>query len=150
MTAPRPACLASRAQGFTLVESMVTAIVLTVGMLGLGAMFVESLRASRTALYRTRAVTLAADLGERIRANSDPASAYDCSDPCVPGSAGNPAAIADLTEWTGAVAGQLPAGHVGIAFSAGTATTPGAYLITVLWTEPGQAEPARYELRVEI
>ena len=55
--------------GFSIVEALVALVVLSVGMLGIAALYVESLRAGRTAVYRTQAVNLAADMADRIRAN---------------------------------------------------------------------------------
>ena len=56
---------------FTLVEVLVALVVMTVGLLGLFTLFVESLRIQRSAIYRTQAVTLAADIAERMRAGGD-------------------------------------------------------------------------------
>ena len=56
-------------KGFTLVEVLVALVVMSVGMLGIAALYLEGLRAGRTALYRTTAVNLAADMADRIRAN---------------------------------------------------------------------------------
>lgn len=142
--------LRSRSWGFTLVESMVALLVLSIGMLGIAALYVETLQASRTALVRTQAVTLASDLGDRIRANRTPANAYACGDPCNASNGGNAQAVDDLTVWLDSVANQLPGGVGQVAFTAGTPTTPSAYVITVSWTEVGQASAVAYDLRVEI
>ena len=57
----RTASGARRQRGFTLIEAMVALIVLSVGLLGIAALYGQTLRASRTSLYRTEAVNLAAD-----------------------------------------------------------------------------------------
>ena len=57
-------------RGFSLVEAMVALMVLSIGMLGIAGLYVESLRAGRTAIYRTQAINLASDMAERIRANA--------------------------------------------------------------------------------
>src|SRR5512138_827355 len=57
------------AAGFTLIEVLIALVVLAIGMLGIAAVYLEGLRASRDALLRTQAVILAADMGDRIRAN---------------------------------------------------------------------------------
>ncbi|MCM2312002.1 MAG: type IV pilus modification protein PilV [Steroidobacteraceae bacterium] len=134
----------SRAKGFTLVEALIALLVLSIGMLGIAALYVETLRASRSALVRTDAVTLAADLADRIRANrAAPANAYT-------GTGGNARAIADLTDWNAAIAAQLPGGTGEIRFRDGTASTPSQYTIRVSWNEIGQATAVTYELRLEI
>ena len=137
-------------RGFSLIEAMVALLVLSIGLLGIAALYVETLRASRTALYRTEAVVQATDLADRMRANRNPANAYACGSPCVPANGGNAIADADLADWMNAIAAALPAGSADVAYTAPTATTPAVYLITVNWTEVGQDDPATYQLRVEI
>jgi len=63
-------------EGFTLVEVLVSLVVLSVGLLGIAALYVESLKAGRTSLNRITAITLAADMADRIRANRDAGVAY--------------------------------------------------------------------------
>jgi type IV pilus assembly protein PilV len=133
----RPAC------GFTLVETLIALLVLSIGLLGIAALHVETLRAGRSALLHARAASIAADLAERIRANRLPPDAYADA-------GGNARAIADLGEWHALVAAELPAGAGEIRFVAGTDTTPSSYTIRVRWTETGEAEPATCELRLEI
>src|SRR5690606_15710891 len=47
-------------RGFSLVEAMVSLVVISVGMIGMAALYGQGLGAGRTALYRTIAVNLAA------------------------------------------------------------------------------------------
>ena len=68
MAAPRFQ-LFRRQQGFSLIESLVALVVLATGMLGIAALYVESLRSAQTAHSRTKAINLAADMADRIRAN---------------------------------------------------------------------------------
>jgi len=58
--------------GISLVEVMVAVAVLGSGLLGLGALQAKGLAAAHSAYYRTIAADLAADLGDRIRANRSP------------------------------------------------------------------------------
>ncbi|MFK7886840.1 MAG: type IV pilus modification protein PilV [Gammaproteobacteria bacterium] len=58
-----------RSRGFSLIETLVAMVVLATGMLGIAALYVESLRAGRSAHSRTLAINLAADMADRIRAN---------------------------------------------------------------------------------
>jgi type IV pilus assembly protein PilV len=57
------------AAGFSLVEVLVALVVLSIGMIGIAAMQVEGLRFGQQAVIGTRAIGLAADMAERIRAN---------------------------------------------------------------------------------
>jgi type IV pilus assembly protein PilV len=139
----------ARASGFTLVEVLVALIVLSIGMLGIAALYLESLRASRQALVRTQAVTLASDIADRIRANRAPTNAYDCGGTCDAGE-GVGLAITELNAWRTTVAAQLPGGTTSITYAAAAANAPNIYVVTVSWTEIGYADPLTYQLRVEI
>jgi type IV pilus assembly protein PilV len=54
--------------GFSLIEVLIALVVLTVGMLGLSGLYIESLKLNRSAIHRNAAITLAADMAERLRA----------------------------------------------------------------------------------
>ena len=139
--------------GFTLVEAMVALIVLSVGLLGIAALYVETLRANRTSLHRTEAVNLATDIADRMRSNRLPADAYDCDSPCDRRvrAAGNAIAIADLTEWVTQIESTIAGRHRGHhVTSRATATTPAAYVVDISWDEVGQDDPATFQLRIEI
>jgi type IV pilus assembly protein PilV len=141
--------------GFTLVEVLVALVVMAVGLLGIAALYVEGLRAGRTSVYRTAAVTLASDMAERIRANPAAGAAYAGTGPgadnfCVNGVADCSAeALADddWFRWLDDIEQRLPAGASGrIAIEdLGTLVE---YDITVSWPEPGQDTPASYTLAI--
>jgi type IV pilus assembly protein PilV len=149
-----------RNRGFTLIEALVALVVLSIGMLGIAALYVEGLRASRAALVRTEAVTLATDMADRIRANRDAGAAYEgaaavaADADCEAGGAGcTPAELAahDLFIWGEAIGDALPGGsgsvtHLDLDPNDGT---PPVYEVTVTWTEPGQGE-LQYVARVEV
>ncbi len=142
--------------GFTLVEVLVALVVMSVGMLGIAALYLEGLRAGRTALYRTAAVNLAADMADRIRANPDAGLAYAGTGPgstqncingpvdCTSGQMAND----DWADWLRQVDTQLPDGATGEVDVLGPA--PLTYSITVAWPEIGQEEPATYSLRIRL
>jgi type IV pilus assembly protein PilV len=145
-----------RQAGFTLVEVLVALVVMSVGMLGIAALYLEGLRAGRTALYRTTAITLAADMADRIRANSSAGVAYAGTGPgadggCVNGAVDcTPEALAadDWLDWSSQLAAQLPEGSVGEVVVDPAAPAP-TYTITVAWPEIGQDEPATYSLTMQ-
>lgn len=142
-----------RSSGFTLVEVLIALVVLSIGMLGIAALYLDSLRASRAALSRTQAVTLAGDIGERIRANRDPANAYHCAGVCdvdnPPGL--NGLADADIAAWLDAIAISLPVGSTGaLTYTAGAANQPDSYAVVVSWPEIGYEDPLTVALRIEI
>ena len=76
-------------RGFGLVESLVALVVISVGMIGIAALYGQGLRASTTALARTRAVNLASDMADRIRANRRGEAGYNTANAfdrgCNPG-----------------------------------------------------------------
>ena len=139
--------------GFGLIESLVALIVISVGMIGIAALYGQGLRASGTALYRTIAVNLASDMADRIRVNRRGNSAYGgaaADGSCDPGGDTDcsPATMAahDLFVWQAQVAAQLPNGVGQVEF---TGTTPPTYTISVDWTEVGDDVPP-HEITVRI
>ena len=130
-------------RGFTLVELLIALLVLSIGMLGIAVLFAESLQAGRSAHFQTQAVSIAADLADRIRANPVSAGAYA-------GTGTGARAIADLAEWKALIATQLPEGAGEVRFLAGAPATPSSYTIRVSWIEVGHADAVTYELRLEI
>lgn len=138
--------------GFTLVEALVALLVLSIGMLGIAALYVESLRAGRTALLRTSAVNLAADMADRIRANRAGGLAYEGAAGvlCNPGlgfAAPADQALNEVACWQDTVAASLPNG-IGTV-DVDDATIPTTYTITVSWGEVGQAVAASYVMRLQ-
>lgn len=131
-------------------------VVMSVGMLGIAALYLEGLRAGRTALYRTTAVNLAADMADRIRANRNAGIAYAGTGPgadggCVNGPVDCTAeqlADDDWFDWNNQLNAQLPEGAGGEVAVAGTA--PITYTITVAWPEIGQDVPATYTMSVQL
>jgi type IV pilus assembly protein PilV len=146
-----------RQQGFNLVEVLVALVILAVGLLGIAALYLDSLRAGRTAIYRTQAINLAADMGDRIRSNRNAVASY-----ATTFTTAAPAAVAtcendtgcsaaqmaqnDLSRWKALVALLLPGGQAQITVTAGI---PNAYVIALRWTEAGSDELATFQLRVE-
>jgi type IV pilus assembly protein PilV len=139
-----------------MIEVLVALAVLAVGLLGIAALYLDSLRAGRTAIYRTQAINVAADLADRVRANREAAASYnadfadavaavDCNDPASPCTAGQMAQH-DLSEWKALLATLVPNGQGRVVFAAGN---PNSYVITVQWTEPGSDGALSYTLTVE-
>jgi type IV pilus assembly protein PilV len=151
------------AAGFSIVEVLVALVVLSVGMLGIAALYVESLRAGRSAVYRTQAVNLAADMADRIRSNREQpnawvltATANPATQGCVAGTVNcDPAELAqdDQARWRAAIQNQLPGD--GATTPNGTievdeTVVPNQYTITVRWSEPGTDEDHTYVLTMQI
>jgi type IV pilus assembly protein PilV len=140
--------------GFSLIEAMVSLVVMSVGMLGIAALYGQGLRAGSSAVYRTQAVTLVADMADRIRENRIAAVAYNnapANHACDAGGGVNcsPTEMAehDLFNWTARVTAVLPSGLGSVRFAAGT---PPSYTIQVQWEEPGLAAPATYQVVIRV
>lgn len=145
--------------GFSLVEALIALLVLSIGMLGIAGLYVEGLKAGRTAITRTQAVTLAGDMADRISANPTALAGYTAVGPGA-GVNNNCAGVApanctppqmasnDIFLWQQAVANVLPNGLGTIGFAAGAAGVPDTYTITVAWAEQGQGN-VNYVLTVE-
>jgi type IV pilus assembly protein PilV len=147
----------NRHSGFTMVEVLVALVVLAIGLLGIAALYLNSLQSGRTAVYRTQAVNLAADLADRIRANRAAGIAYatafadveaevaNCftTGGCVEGDL----ASSDLARWKATLAQLLPNGQGQVVFVAPVAAgEPANYVVTVQWAEVGALAPVTYQL----
>ena len=132
----------SRVSGFTLIEVLIALIILSVGMLGIAGLYVHSMQAGRTSMFRHHAVTLAGDVADRIRANPRAFASYagvGANNNCVAGGidcTGDQMAAHDILLWNQQAAAYLPNGVVGIVFNNGV--VPPTYQITVTWNEPGE------------
>jgi type IV pilus assembly protein PilV len=70
ITSPKTATQLPRASaGFTLVEILITVVVLSIGLLGLAGLQISGLRANMSSEARSKATLLANDIIERMRAN---------------------------------------------------------------------------------
>jgi type IV pilus assembly protein PilV len=154
-----PFSIRGRQRGVSIVEALIALVVLSVGMLGIAGLYLESVKANRSALARTKAVQFVNDMADRIRANRNALARYvlvagtpptgtppDCSlatANCTP----QQAAAYDLANWYASVTDAslgLPRGPAGtsvplaaITFTAATGTVPARYVIQVSWLEPG-------------
>jgi type IV pilus assembly protein PilV len=155
----------SRSGGFSLIEVLVSILVLSFGMLGVASLLASSLSGSHTASMRTQAIVLADDLADRMRANRATAVApgpnnYEGIAPAenrcravhyahrhVAPAACTPQELAadDLFDWQAQVAALLPQGTAVVCIDStpedGTAGAPacdgvgGAYAIKEFWAE---------------
>jgi type IV pilus assembly protein PilV len=64
-------------RGFTLIETLVAVLVLSIGLLGIAALQLTSLQSNSTATQRSQATFLAYDIVDRMRANRRSAEAGD-------------------------------------------------------------------------
>lgn len=137
-----PGCGRARPAGFTLIEVLISLIILAIGISGIAAMQVSTYRHLHTSNNLSKATSLASEIAERMLAN-DPNSLSDYVHDSAPTSPPdcveadcNFAAIAkyDQGQWQARLAagggGSLPSGSGEIENSGG-----GVYVITVRWDD---------------
>lgn len=113
-----------REGGFSMVEVLVSLLVLSLGLLGLAALQSNSMKSTHSAHLRTQATLYAYDMLDRLRANREAAraGAYDLA-PEDAAPTCNPLAYdlvdCDRAEWRADVA-SLPDGTGAIGYDAGT------------------------------
>lgn len=128
----------SRQSGYTLLEILIAAILLTGGLIGLATMQVNGTRLNNSAYLRTQANIQAYDIIDRMRANQNVArtGGYDIAlaDPTPTATA--TAVDIDLLQWRNALAYYLPAGNGAVARIAGGAPDqPARITVTVQWND---------------
>ncbi len=152
----------SRQQGFTMIEVLVTVIILSIGLLGLAGLQATSLRNNQSAFLRSQATILAYDIADRIRANGTAAIngdyEFDSSNglpvsvaDCTTSTGCSTAAMAqnDLANWSTAVTTLLPdgAGIVCLDSDPSLAGCDGSgtqFAITISWTEIGDGNTSTF------
>ena len=119
--------------GFTLVEILVTMVILSAGLLGIAALHTATLRNNLDSAFRSQASALAADIADRMRANRNVAltGSYNIAlGDATPTLAGTPTlAQQDLNAWRTLLARALPNGTGAVLVAADICT------ITVRWGE---------------
>ncbi|HEU4781279.1 MAG TPA: type IV pilus modification protein PilV [Steroidobacteraceae bacterium] len=100
---------AHRSRGFTLIEALVALVVLSIGLLGVAALQLTSLRSNHGSAMRSQATFLAYDIIDRMRANRTAALAGNYN--IALGVAGVAGTVAgnDLVAWKQNIARTLPA-----------------------------------------
>lgn len=125
-------------KGSSLLEILISLLVIAVGLLGLSAMQTVSLKNINNSHFRALATVYAYDMAERMRSNLDGVTAGNYDNITAPGantSCGGAictaAEIATLDgfQWNAQIASELPSGT-------GTVTeNANVYTITVTWNE---------------
>ncbi len=140
--------------GVSLMEVLVTVVVLSIGLLGVAGMQSSGMRVGQSSLYRGQASLLAYDMADRLRANTADARAgkYDralsAADETDPNRA-----MADINDWMARVR-ALPGGQGGISLNGPVAT------ITIAWndqrgatrgaTDYASAQSRQFELQAQV
>lgn len=100
--------------GFSLIEVLVTMVILSFGLLGVAGLLVSGISNAASSEAMSKASQLAADMADRIRAN--PAAALSATSEYITAYSDSPLATptsiatADTKQWLEALAAQLPQG----------------------------------------
>lgn len=129
-------------QGFTLIEVLITLVIMAVGLLGLAGLQISSLRDNLRAEHRGKAAQLAYDMADRMRANTDRSNLFglkdyeedglentDCIIVPIVGCTPTQQAGHDKFEWKRDIANSLPLGDGDVSEAAGV------YIILVKWDD---------------
>jgi type IV pilus assembly protein PilV len=147
--------LAIHEQGFTLLESMLTLFVLTIGVLGVASLQVQALQAGGLAMQRTIVVTKSQEIIERMRVNNNinerlnaagatvSLDAYDgatgSDNGCNSGTVCTSAQMAshDLFMWQSELGNALPGFNNAVVTVGAPPTNAGAVpvTVTITWTD---------------
>ncbi len=134
--------LPSAARGTSLLEVLVTLVIMAMGLLGLAKLQVNNLRQQQNSLHRTEATLLANDILDSMRAansvNHDQAGAYVVTTGSTSAAGPNPVATADVSDWKTRIAQALPQGDGSISVNGRIAT------IRIEWNDrrPGTPDSA--------
>jgi len=138
----------TRERGATLIEVLVTIVILTFGLLGVAALQVRMQLAQTESYYRAHAVLLMQDIVDRVNANRINALNYVTTGPLGAGNAiqdctGLTGAALDLCEWNNALlgtaentaGGQQAGGMIGErgCITNVSATMPREFVVAVAW-----------------
>ena len=149
----------NKQHGFSLVEVLIALVIMSVGMLGIAGLYVQSLQAGRTSMFRHQAVHLAGDVADRIRANPNGGAAYmhatGVNNNCV--AANNDCDIVEMARndvflWKqqagNTLPGTAPTGGGDVTINFDDTVVPPVYTITVSWEEPG--EQPQYQVAIPV
>jgi type IV pilus assembly protein PilV len=149
-----------KSEGFSLVEVLIALIIMSVGMLGIAGLYVQSMQAGRTSMLRHHAITLAGDVADRIRANPTARDAYSAAAgvdyDCVARDRNcdiQQMAAHDIFLWQAQAAEFLPPMADG-SQAVEVLFFPGAlprYTITIRWDEPTpDNNPPSYSITIPV
>ncbi|MGZ0020169.1 type IV pilus modification protein PilV [Nitrosomonas sp. wSCUT-2] len=136
--------------GFSLIEVLITILVVSFGLLGMAALILSGARSNNIAHYRSIASKQTEDIADRMRANlaGVTAGSYNAltatipaSDDCLTNTCNaTQVAAYDHAQWNTANSRLLPGGMGTV-----NGNVAAGFLITLMWTEKemnGEADPA--------
>ena len=147
--------------GYALMEALVAVAVASVGFIGAARLQTLGMKMNSSSQLRQKAVLLTYQMTDRVRANRNGfgAGAYDnpvsgaltcLTTGCTPAQL----AVADMTEWSADISGQLPSGSGVVCIDStpddGTAAAPACdgvgnvLAVKVWWADRAETNAARF------
>ncbi|HEX7114268.1 MAG TPA: type IV pilus modification protein PilV [Steroidobacter sp.] len=140
----------TRVRGFTIAEILVALLVITVGIVGIAALYADRVHKEPETRYQELAAELAEDMAARIRVTKEGTAGFATTigvlcDPKAEPKLPHDRAALQAACWEDEVERSLPSGLGTITRDLSTA--PPTYVIAVSWSAPGQGA-ASYVVRV--
>ena len=127
-----PRHLRNKARGLSLLEVLVTLVVVSIGLLGVAGLQVTSIKLGLLAENRSNGVVFVNNILDRMRVNSAAIASYDIAFGAAAPN-GTTQAEQDVADFKGQVAAALPEGDVDIRVQQGTAASCDAPAIAKCW-----------------
>lgn len=135
----------SKQRGFSLIEILVTVLVLSIGLLGVVALQLNGLKQNQNALQLTEATLLAYEIVDRMRANQTNVANGSYNIGLDDAAAGGSVASDDLVTWKNDIETKLPSGKGSIE------PVGNLFLVTVQWDDSkGELDPIQYQLETQL
>ena len=150
--------LIKKTNGFTIIEVLITMVILSIGVLGLGLLQLTAMQNTQGGYLRSQAAILAYDIIDSMRANIPAVTAgnyglaFNAATPAAADCYGLAAncttlqmASSDLNRWRTVLATYMPSGNGQVATVAlGGGTTQ--VTVAVVWIDPYSAESGNEQL----
>lgn len=130
MKRSHPVAMATRVaqRGVTLLEVLISIVVLAVGLLGYAGLQTVSLKNNLSAYHRSQATMMAYDVIDRMRADQPNLASYTLAFGADP-------VYAVLANWRAGLVDALPGADAQIQFPGGVGVTPTVVEITIRWDD---------------
>ncbi len=140
----------ARQSGSSLVEVLVTMLIVAIGLLGYAGLLATTVKNNNSAFLRSQATFLANDVLERLRLNRTTAITGNCNvafgaaPPNAPNTLPNCSAAlrSDLGDWKTLVSAALPGGDASLSVN-----NTGTAIINVQWDEDGDGVVTSFSTR---
>ena len=136
-------------RGFTMLEVLISMIIIALGLLGYAGLQAVSLKNANTAYLRSQATMLSHDIVERMRVNRAVALTGSYNISIGSNTGGSGIAGSDLAEWKTNLRQSLPAGD-GRVDVRGVGVAEGIVEIIIQWDDDGDGTPTSFVMQTHL